>query len=357
MNRFTLESDLQMKLRIRRIGLFFQVLSALCAVVAIAIITFPQIVAANDGEAELLKQERVVECQHDVFTEQVVLPEDCMSPGVTNVVCDICYDVVTRISMPEGHCYGDYRMFRVPTADANGIEVSKCLHCGERHYREYVCEHIETHDVVIKNATCSKTGLSNRVCDLCTTVVETVELPVVSCTYGDWQYTKYALPDVNGVRCKSCVYCGKGYSEEYVFEMPSANSIYIPGTGICHSFAITGFTQADVDRHNIIYSLDGYGDPAAGRENPCILGHSTRTLGALYKTTMGQTIYISVNGVLEKYKVVVSEYALMVDEINIVGQSTGTNYRAQFGCKAIHLLTCYGGNSAGRWIVIATKIS
>lgn len=358
MDTFTLESDLRMRLRMRRMCFIFQVVSVLLVIVATVIFTFPHVAVANEGEEFLLRAADVsVECQHSVQTEQIVLPVECMSPGVTTVVCDDCDDVVTRVVMPSGHSYGDYRMFRMPTADANGIEVSDCRYCGERHFREYICEHVETHDVVIENSTCSEAGFANRVCDFCGTVADKVELPVVQCSYGSWQYTKYALPDSNGVRHRSCVYCGKGYSEEYAFEMPGANSIYIPGTGICHVFAITGFTQAAVDSNNIIYSLDGYGDPAAGRENPCILGHNTGTLGALYKTTIGQTIYISVNGVLEKYEVIISEYALAVDEINIVGQSTGTNWRAKFGCKAIHLLTCYGSNSAGRWIVIATKVS
>ena len=136
-------------------------------------------------------------------------------------------------------------------------------------------------------------------------------------------------------------------------KMPGKNSVYIPGTGIKHTFEILPFEQSSIDNNNIVYSTYNLGST----DYQFILGHNYGTMGNLYKTKVGQYIYVSVNGKVETYKVVVSEYGLQnSSKTTITGQTTGTDLWRNYDVKSIRLYTCYGSNKNGRWMVLATKV-
>lgn len=142
--------------------------------------------------------------------------------------------------------------------------------------------------------------------------------------------------------------------EEHTKTLPRENSIYIPGTGINNSFTISSFTQGAIDDLDIVYTESTEG----GLNNPFILGHNYRTLGNLDRAEVGQNIYLVKNGVIEIYKIVVSEYGLQNESwTDIVGQSTGTSVWHNYDCKTLHIYTCYGSNVDGRWMVLATLVS
>lgn len=142
--------------------------------------------------------------------------------------------------------------------------------------------------------------------------------------------------------------------EEHTKTMSRENSIYIPGTGINNSFTISSFTQGAVDDFDIVYTESTEG----GLNDPFVLGHNYRTLGNLEKAEVGHNIYLVKNGVIEIYKIVVSEYGLQNESCtDIVGQFTGTSVWHNYDCKTLHIYTCYGSNVDGRWMVLATLVS
>ena len=142
--------------------------------------------------------------------------------------------------------------------------------------------------------------------------------------------------------------------EEHTMTVSRENSIYIPGTGINNSFTISSFTQSAIDDFDIVYTESTEG----GSNNPFVLGHNYRTLGNLDRAEVGQNIYIVKNGVIEIYKIVVSEYGLQnTSWTDIVGQSTGTSVWHNYDCKTLHIYTCYGSDVDGRWMVLATLVS
>ena len=169
----------------------------------------------------------------------------------------------------------------------------------------------------------------------------------------EWVYIKYATSLEHGKRYKHCCVCGNAVIETYSLFALENNSIYIEGTDIKENFTISSFTQSAVDKYEIVYT-DG---APKGAQNPFILGHRYWPLGKLYQTKVGTHIYLNINGKIEIYEVVVSEYGLQnAKKNNIIGQTTAASMWDNYNCKTLHLYTCYGENRNGRWLVLAKQI-
>lgn len=88
------------------------------------------------------------------------------------------------------------------------------------------------------------------------------------------------------------------------------------------------------------------------------MGHSHWVMGDLSKTAIGDTIYVKKDGKVLRYRVVVSEYALLSsDKHNMTGQVTGTSIWKDYTAETLHMYTCYGSTSSGRWMVLAERIN
>lgn len=177
----------------------------------------------------------------------------------------------------------------------------------------FYCAHKKTYTKVIKEETAYRYGRIIDVCEKCNVKVK----------------EKIGIP----------------YLEE--------NYIYITGTDIKENFVITAFTQSAVDTYNIIYTEK----TALGENNPFILGHDYKSLGKLYQTKVGEYIILNINGTIEIYEVMASEYGIQnLARTTIIGQNTGISIWHTYEEKTLHLYTCYGEDENGRWIVLARKI-
>jgi sortase (surface protein transpeptidase) len=115
--------------------------------------------------------------------------------------------------------------------------------------------------------------------------------------------------------------------------------------------AISSFTQSAVDKYDIVYTTE-----AMDSNNPFILGHNHGTMQYISKINKGDLIYVSVNGNVRTYKVVVSEFAMQNNShTDIIGQSSGYSIWDNLGGETLHMYTCYGVNN-GRWMVLAIRV-
>ena len=159
-------------------------------------------------------------------------------------------------------------------------------------------------------------------------------------------------PQVQYYPIACCYVCGTILTEESKIPMLEKNVVCISGTDINHSFSVSSFTQKAVDKYDIVYS-----EEALGKDDPFILGHQYRDLGMLYQTKVGSYIYINIEGVIEIYEVIVSEYGIQnSNKTDIIGQTTGASIWDNYDCKTLHLYTCYGSNKDGRWMVLAKQV-
>ena len=368
-------------------------------------------------------------CNHAETYVSIVKDEACTEEGQQDVICTECNAILESQMIPAtGHSFGEYRIVERPSKDKNGLKVRTCKVCAETETKEYECPHEETdvitvleptcgdtgwevtickacetvvadhvletlphgntHTVITKEPTCYETGIEAEICDVCGKAAEERTLDMTECTYGEWIYEKYATPFEAGKRYKECEVCGKKETGNYSITMEE-NSIYIPGTGINNRMAISSFTQSAINSNDMVYTEKAYAQN--GENNPFVLGHYYGSLGNLYKTEIGQKIYLNRDGKIETYEVVVSEYA--VEEyagVKMIGQTTGTNIWDTFSSvipssyaiygkphggkdlweedndgKTLHIYTCHNkkepwqssDGSRGRWIVMAVLVS
>lgn len=220
-------------------------------------------------------------------------------------------------------------------------------------------------------------GCKSALCKKSTKAVITTMLILVSLVVSSFPAHGYFVADLT--RAETDVFVAVSHDENVVTKplsaenniipvyriadmakMPEGDAICIPGTGINHTVNVGNYTQYDVDRYNIVYTEGAYGASRAdtvGATNPFVLGHYYGSLGALYKTNIGQHIYLTVGDKTEVYQVFVSEAGNTSGPRDILGQDTGTNVVDAFETKTLHLYTCYhAAGSNGRWIVLAELV-
>ena len=332
-----------------------------------------------------------VVCKHEFVYASITQSATCLKDGSADIFCADCNKFLREETVPaKGHTWSEYEVFEAPSVSKNGIETRTCTRCGEKEFREFECRHEETISYVLKSptcsefgresvicafcntvveikdidklpheetktvvskaATCQETGIEDVVCKECGEVVEQHEIPLAEHSFGKWTYTKYATPFEDGERSHTCTICDKAISESYQISL-GQNYIYIEGTGVVGNLTITSLSQGAVDGHDMVYDRNYFGCDGAW-----VLGHKTGTLSRLNETKVGSTIYLSINGNVSTYEVVISEFAMQnADWTNIVGQTTGTSIFDYSGEDTLHMYTCYGGTN-GRWMVIAEKV-
>lgn len=335
----------------------------------------------------------VLACDHENTEIVTITHATCTTNGLDHVVCVDCDEILESQEISFlGHSFGEYVLTRAPFLEINGVEIRTCETCGFEEYREVVCSHenvlseivkeplcieigyekvicctcgtpwyneiektthLESHSIIVEEPSCYKEGLEHIVCSLCAEVLEVRPVPVIDCSFGDWKISKYSTPFERGERYKVCGYCKQKQVESYSMTMPSANSIYAPGTGICHSFYVGDMTQGNIDSHDLVYD-NGY----FGVSGPWILGHNYGTLSMLPNVEVGQNIYISVNGNIRTYVVRYSEFAMQNETwTDIVGQSSGLSVLSNLYGETLHMYTCYGKTKNHRWMVLAELVS
>lgn len=253
------------------------------------------------------------------------------------------------------------------------------------------CKHTNITNKTILQATCTNTGLINRICDKCNEVIEEVviekeehkyktEKIKATCSKEGKQYDKcktcgeitneqviqkteceyefinkaYATPFQDGEKIVRCKNCNWSQSTTVIFEPVSSNSIYIPTANINKELTIGVCNQEYTDKYDITIDYN-----FINSKNPVIFGHNTRTLGRLNKTKVGDCIYLIENGVATTYKVTHSEPGLDINGgTNVKGINTGKILIDASNKKTIHIFTCYWHPTYGniRWIVIAEAV-
>lgn len=293
-------------------------------------------------------------CPHKVTYTKLVKEATCFELGQIDTLCKRCDTVLVSNTIERTvHTFGKYKLTVEPSASGPGLEVRICSVCLAEEKREYYCPHDSVYTELVKEATCIDTGQIDTICAKCKMVLQNNIVEKTAHNWKRWTYVKYATPFESGERYKCCKLCGTELRESYTISNFKNNSIYITGTDIQNTFTISTFSQSAVDRYDIVYTEES----VLGANDPFILGHNYNSLGVLYQTDVGDYVYLYINGVIETYKVIVSEYGVMDYESNdIIGQTTGTSIWHNYGCKTLHMYTCYGHEANGRWIVLARKI-
>lgn len=368
-------------------------------------------------------------CEHKNISSVDASLATCTKNGIKNEVCNDCGIVLNQSVIDAyGHSFGEYVLTRDPILENKGVEMRTCNNCGFFEYKGFDCSHgsfkervlvaptcgeegivqktcavcgsvwteaidmiphVETYSTVIKDPSCYEEGIEIEICMECGGVAEEHCLEKIDCSYADWVYSVYATPFDDGERYQVCVICGNKNVEKYSFEMEN-NTLYIPTAGIYCKLTIGEFTQSDVDNNDVVYTTGAYG--VRDSSNPFILGHWYGSLIDMHKTKVGEKVYVCIDGQIDTYEVLISEYAVEINRTYHIGQISGVNIWDTYGSamnsnlawygrnhygidrwenindgKTVHMYTCHNGNEkegwlpehggSGRWIVVGNLIN
>lgn len=146
-------------------------------------------------------------------TKEATFHED----GVKTGTCTRCGDTVTeRIpKLSESHTHdfsGREEIVKAATCTETGSKNVYCteLECGEFETVTIpVIAHTPGEWTVVKEATCSESGLEQKTCTVCGAVTETQVTDTVPHTYGEWTVTEEATCTEAGVETAECTVCGE----------------------------------------------------------------------------------------------------------------------------------------------------
>ena len=253
------------------------------------------------------------------------------------------------------HSFSDWTLAIPPSKDNDGEEFRVCA-CGKKETRTYVCPHNSVVENIVIENNCQNTGLIQTVCSDCSKVISESILPTTNHKYSDWTIIQHPAPNTDGIKERYCINCKIKDSDVIKFSMAGPNSIYIPGTGINVKYVVEEFTQKAVDENDVICNYT-----RLSHKNPVILGHNTGSLKKLYNAAINSNIYLSVDGVISTYKIIVSEKAIETKgQTEFQGLNTGYELfnDKNLGQEGLCIYTCYQDKELGkiRWIVYAVKV-
>ena len=236
----------------------------------------------------------------------------------------------------------------------NGIEETICNDCGEVIKSAIVPKLSHTTTIIKTKATCVQSGEIKTVCTVCNTILN--KKVVENGNHSSLVLIKEVVPTpfADGYRIHKCNDCKKEITITLKFWQNGKTNLYIPALGINCSVNMGECNQANTDDFDVSCDINFINE-----NNPLFFGHSTGTLGELYKLQIGDMIYFTINGEANAYKVIVSEEGFTINGgANIKGKETGTLCINSCQNNTLHFFTCHSTifNHNTRWIVLAEKV-
>lgn len=255
-------------------------------------------------------------CPHNNTYTTVVTAGSCEQGEIERVCCEDCHEIIKNIShSASGHAFSDFEEDLYDVVTGLTVEKRVCANCGITETRTYHCAHI----------------------------------------FNDWEYAPKATPVSAGYRVHECTECGRIEEEHYVEQMQE-QEVYFYDSGIRATYAVvvgTSVISSDLGE-SVTYTARCI-LPSEGSMNPFIFVGNEYGFESLTGVTIGETVYLSVDGQIRTYEVAASEYAVKNENGNIIGIETGAKFMEYSEDESV--LRVYMEHDNGYWIVTANMIS
>jgi len=154
-------------------------------------------------------QQVIVPAEH-AWSEWVVIDEaTCFDNGLQRRECEYCDDYEYRVvSMDTAHNFQRIEVIKSATCGAPGIELWRCTNCGteeERVSHATGCRFGEWE--IVQEATCSRHGYRERVCQNDPTHVMRERIPALGHEWGEWIVLVEPTCLLPGIRIRVCQVC------------------------------------------------------------------------------------------------------------------------------------------------------
>ncbi len=306
-------------------------------------------IAAYANEQETVHQETDKHIDNDGLVEnndsQEVNPLEEIPIDVETIVApeETPIEHVHRVKTTEVHA----------TCTQKGLITDLCEDCGEilKQIETKKIEHKLQHSSVM--STCTGVGYSKDVCTKCNKEFNYKTIDKSPHLFASTSMT-FASPVKNGVNTLECKVCNLVKYEEIRFKQKGDVNLCIPAIEMNAEVVLAECNQKNTDANDISCDLN-----FINADNPLFFGHDINSFGKLYKLTVGDLIYFTMNGKTETYKIVVSEEGKLVNGgIDIEGLTTGARCLDVGENKTLHFFTCHRTiyRPNGRWIILAELV-
>ncbi|MDO4742423.1 MAG: hypothetical protein Q4B04_00095 [bacterium] len=168
-------------------------------------------------------------CTHKSTSEKVISKSTCIRAGEINVVCNTCNKILQKKSAPlTEHTYGTFSVIKDATCTSTGVKVAVCVVCGQKYPATIAKKAHEYKDsVTIKGPTCTENGISVRSCKHCGDKIET---EIMKMEHSFTKYTMTTSPTLysEGEKTSKCVRCGVEQTEKVIPQLiDSATSVAV----------------------------------------------------------------------------------------------------------------------------------
>ncbi|MBO5420557.1 MAG: hypothetical protein J6A67_01270 [Clostridia bacterium] len=222
-----------------------------------------------DGKNFCIQAFSVTTCDH--LNQETVTKtyDDCSGQGYERIVCLDCNGILEETLYPRiAHTTGAWITEKEASCTETGLSVKICTVCNQTAETQEIpmLEHTGEWKVG-REATCTKEGSESKVCTMCGKWLDSREIPMIDHNPGDWMVERVTTCTVAGILAKKCTECSTILETQDIpatghspgdWEVKIATNCWREGTlaRLCQTCGLTLESQKipKVD-HDYIYSV------------------------------------------------------------------------------------------------------
>lgn len=162
-----------------------------------------------DGKNFCIQAFSVTTCDH--LNQETVTKtyDDCSGQGYERIVCLDCNGILEETLYPRiAHTTGAWITEKEASCTETGLSVKICTVCNQTAETQEIpmLEHTGEWKVG-REATCTKEGSESKVCTMCGKWLDSREIPMIDHNPGDWMVERVTTCTVAGILAKKCTEC------------------------------------------------------------------------------------------------------------------------------------------------------
>ena len=163
----------------------------------------------NDGKNFCIQAFSVTTCDH--LNQETVTKtyDDCSGQGYEKIICSDCNGLLKETLFPRiAHTPGDWITEKEASCTQTGLSVKICTVCDQTVETEEIPMLEHTGEWKInRKATCTKEGQEVKECTVCGKRMEYRVIPMIAHNPGDWAVERVTTCTVAGILAKKCTEC------------------------------------------------------------------------------------------------------------------------------------------------------
>jgi C1A family cysteine protease len=151
----------------------------------------------------------VTTCDHLNQDTVIKKYDDCSGQGYERIVCLDCNGILKETLYPRiAHTPGAWTTAKEASCTETGLSVKICTVCNQTVETQEIpmLEHVAEWKVDLE-PTCTREGREERTCSVCNKYLESRDIPMIDHNPGDWEVERVTTCTVAGILAKKCTEC------------------------------------------------------------------------------------------------------------------------------------------------------